>query len=179
MRRKNTPAIMMASANDRNVRATVPLKSLFMTIPELAFTVAVKKSLMSEPNWWAQILWRKATYAQITKVARLATNPGFCCTPVVTGRSFELDFGTYRKTKPTASVKRETVIPIALVKRSGHWLVRSSQMVATTMNSLWESNCHHCSKNSRLPWDTCLVEHHRAIVHTGINARSLLEKIDA
>ncbi len=50
MRRKNTPTIMMASANDRNVRATVPLTSLFMMIPELAFTVAVEKSLMSEPN---------------------------------------------------------------------------------------------------------------------------------
>jgi hypothetical protein len=55
----------------------VPLKSLFMTIPELAFTVAVKKSLMSEPNLWTQFLWRKATYAQIAKVQGLPQIQGF------------------------------------------------------------------------------------------------------
>jgi hypothetical protein len=56
----------------------------------------------------------------------------------VTGRSFELGFGTCRKTKPTASVKRETIIPIVLVKRSSHRLIWSSQMVATKMNRVFE-----------------------------------------
>jgi hypothetical protein len=45
----------------------------------------------------------------------------------VTGR-FELDFGTCRKTKPTASMKKKTVIPIALVKRSSHQLVQLSEL---------------------------------------------------
>jgi hypothetical protein len=57
----------------------------------------------------------------------------------LTGRSFELGFGTCRKTKPTASVKRETVIAIALVNRSSHRLIRSSQMVATKMNRVIEN----------------------------------------
>ncbi len=82
---------------------------------------------------------KKATYAQIAKIARIATNPGFCCTPAVTGRSLELGFGTCRKTKPMASVKRETVIPIALVKTIGRRPIRSSQMLATKMNRVFEN----------------------------------------